>query len=185
MQSNAVVYANSVLGARTVKYPDFLDIAVVLTGRAPKGGLHLDFNRRATLVVQAPADVHGLRDVDDSFWPLLGYHVGLISSSGIPVVVGIDCLSPSTDDLKAFGAALATTSSAPMFHIVGVTPEASSLDAAIATDKPITTSDVKLTDLAICWDKLNGAEPNQAIGLISCGSLHFSLNEVKALAKLC
>ncbi len=80
-ESNAVVFANSVLGARTVKYPDYLDICIALCGRAPLSGVHIDVNRRAAMVVRLPQ----LYSVDDGFFALLGYHVGLLcpNTSGI------------------------------------------------------------------------------------------------------
>ena len=53
-ESNAVVYANSVLAARTLKYPDYLDICIALTGRAPKVGCHLDEQRMASLQIELP-----------------------------------------------------------------------------------------------------------------------------------
>ncbi|EXM29935.1 Aconitase X [Fusarium oxysporum f. sp. vasinfectum] len=181
-ESNAVVYANSVLGARTMKYPDFLDISIALTGRAPKGGPHLGVNRLASVCVK----VMGLEDttgLDDSFPPLLGYYVGTLSTSRIPVIAGLEKLGLSTDDLKAFGAAFATISSAPMFHIVGVTPEATTLEAVVAPD--FTYVEVKTEDLSTCWDKLNSAPRTQPIDLISLGNPHFSLSEIRKLANLC
>ena len=75
-ESNAVVYANSVLGAHTAKYADFLDICIALTGRAPRAGCHLIENRRATLQVHLPVLPAA---PDDAFYPLLGYLVGLLA----------------------------------------------------------------------------------------------------------
>ncbi|KAF4953478.1 hypothetical protein FSARC_12368 [Fusarium sarcochroum] len=181
-ESNAVVYANSVLGARTMKYPDFLDISIALTGRAPRGGPHVSSNRLASICIK----ISGLEEtsnLDDSFSPLLGYYVGTLSTSRIPVVTGLETSGLSTDDLKAFGAAFATVSSAPMFHIVGVTPEATTLEAVIASG--FTSVDVKPSDLAECWDKLNSAPVNQPLDLVSLGNPHFSLAEIRKLANLC
>ena len=183
-ESNAVVYANSVLGARTMKYPDFLDISIALTGRAPRAGTHIDINRRASVVVKLSIPPN-VKDLDDAFYPLLGYHVGSLASSQIPVVLGIDCLAPSTDDLKAFGAAFATLSSAPMFHIVGVTPEATDLNSAVCEEPDIVTIDVNIKDLVWCWDKLNSARENGTVDLISLGNPHFSVKEISKLAELC
>ncbi|CEL10595.1 hypothetical protein ASPCAL13712 [Aspergillus calidoustus] len=183
-ESNAVVYANSVLGARTMKYPDFLDIAIALTGRAPKGGPHTDANRLASLVVT----VVGIGDswsIDDSFYPLLGYHVGGLTVNRIPVIVGISSLAPTRDNLKAFGAAFATLSSAPMFHILGVTPEATTLDAVLRKDPDIQRISVSLATLSSCWEQLNSASSDQEVGLISLGNPHFSLQEMRQLARLC
>jgi len=105
-ESNAVVYANSVLGAKTLKYPDYLDICIALTGRAPKVGCHLDEQRKAALRIELPA----LDGLDDAFYPLLGYHVGLLCGSQIPLICGLERAQPTLDDLKAFGAAFATSS---------------------------------------------------------------------------
>ncbi|KAL3461708.1 hypothetical protein BJX64DRAFT_260335 [Aspergillus heterothallicus] len=183
-ESNAVVYANSVLGARTMKYPDFLDIAIALTGRAPRGGPHIDANRRASLVVTV-AGIDDPRTVDDSFYPLLGYHVGSVAANRIPVIVGISSLVPTRDNLKAFGAAFATLSSAPMFHILGVTPESTTLDAVLSKDLEIQSISVNLDALTSCWEQLNTASPGQDVGLISLGNPHFSLQEIRHLAQLC
>lgn len=182
-ESNAVVYANSVLGARTMKYPDFLDICIALTGRAPQGGLHIENNRLASLCVELPLFEEG--DVDDSFYPLLGYHLGGIAGSRIPVVVGLDVLRPSTDNLKAFGAAFATTASAPMFHIVGVTPEAATLQDAIGEREGVETIRLELEQLEPVWRTLNTAKENAPVDLISLGNPHFSLAEMRRLAGLC
>ncbi|MXQ11991.1 aconitase X [Microvirga makkahensis] len=178
-ESNAVVYANSVLGARTMKYPDYLDICIAITGRAPLAGCHIESSRRAALRVNLPR----LENLDDSFYPLLGYHVGLLAANRIPVIAGLERAFPSQDDLKAFGAAFATTSSAPMFHILGVTPEAATLnDATGGADVP--AIDISLESLARSWDELNNAQ-DPSVDLVSLGNPHFSLNECETLADLC
>lgn len=178
-ESNAVVYANSVLGARTMKYPDFLDIAIGLTGRAPCAGPHLTQHRRA----QVRVEVSLPSVVDDAFWPLLGYAVGGVASSRIPVVAGVAHLAPAPDDLKAFGAAFATVSAAPMFHIAGVTPEAATVEIATG-GQPVPTVHLSKRDLAAAWEELNSAGDDPP-DLISLGNPHFSLTEIRALAALC
>ncbi len=179
-ESNAVVYANSVLGARTMKYPDYLDICIALTGRAPLAGCHVDRERKAALRI----DVPGIEAFDDAFYPLLGYHVGEIASSIIPVIVGLDRAAPTADDLKAFGAAFGTTSGAPMFHMLGVTPEASTLLEATGESADIPTVHITVEDLAATWRKLNGAA-DRCVDLVSLGNPHFSFEEFSALASLC
>ncbi len=87
---------------------------------SPLSGCHLDAPRKAQLIVDVPA----LGKVDDSFYPLLGYHIGSLAGRRVPLIRGLEHAAPSLDDLKAFGAAFATTSAAPLFHIAGVTPEA-------------------------------------------------------------
>ena len=178
-ESNAVVYANSVLGARTMKYPDFLDICIALTGRAPLAGCHIESGRRAALQINVPK----LEGLDDAFYPLLGYHVGLVAANRIPVLTGLEQAAPSQDDLKAFGAAFATTSSAPMFHILGVTPEAVILnDATGGTSVP--TVEICVEDLLQSWRELNSASI-VSVDLVSLGNPHFSFSECEKLAVLC
>ena len=177
-ESNAVVYANSVLGARTLKYPDYLDICIALTGRAPLTGCHLDARRKARLHVELPP----LANLDDAFYPLLGYHIGALAGSRIPLISGLEQYHPDLDDLKAFGAAFATTSSAPLFHIAGVTPEA--LDPAQVLDGPLPVTRITLPDLLLSWQELNSAR-DPSVDVVSLGNPHFSLSEFARLARLC
>ncbi|WP_259759169.1 cis-3-hydroxy-L-proline dehydratase [Pseudomonas sp. GCEP-101] len=178
-ESNAVVYANSVLGARTLKYPDYLDICIALTGRAPNVGCHRDEGRLATLRI----DVELPAEHDDSLFPLLGYHIGALCGSRIPVVDGLQPLAPDSDALKAFGAAFATTSAAPMFHIAGVTPEALDAATALGNNAPLQHLRVTPADLIASWRELDHAsEPT--VQLVSLGNPHFSATECAELAKL-
>jgi len=179
-ESNAVVYANSVLGARTLKYPDYLDICIALTGRAPLIGCHLDAQRKAGLRVQVAA----LADLDDAFYPLLGYHIGALSGSRIPLVLGLEQHQPSLDDLKAFGAAFATTSAAPLFHIAGITPEALDPRQVLEADVLLPQETIRLQDLLPSWRELNSARDSR-VDVVSLGNPHFSLSEFAHLARLC
>lgn len=177
-ESNAVVYANSVLGARTLKYPDYLDICIALTGRAPLIGCHLDDQRKAALHIAVPP----MGSLDDAFYPLLGYLVGALAGSRIPLISGLEHLAPDTDDLKAFGAAFATTSGAPLFHIAGVTLEA--LDPAQVLQGPVPTITISQADLLHSWQELNSATAPE-VTMVSLGNPHFSLTEFGRLAQLC
>jgi cis-L-3-hydroxyproline dehydratase len=179
-ESNAVVFANSVLGARTLKYPDYLDILVALTGRAPAADCYLDAGRRTTIRLDLPP----LSKLDDLFFPLLGYHVGKLATNEIPLICGLEGHAVSHDDLKAFGAAFATTSAAAMFHILGITPEAMTAEAAIGPEGKARVVQVTLQDLATTWAELNGARTAD-VDLVSLGNPHFSLTEIEALARLC
>ena len=182
-ESNAVVYANSVLGARTMKYPDFLDIAIALTGRAPYGGLHLPENRVATLVVDASL-LPTLPVPDDLLYAAMGYCIGRVSGSRIPAITGLQSRPPLTDDLKAFGAAFATVSSSPMFHMVGITPEATTLEDVTVADKNLERVQLSPDDLDTSIKALNTAGDDQTVGLISLGNPHFSLREMRRLANI-
>ena len=171
-ESNAVVYANSVLGARTLKVPDFLDVCMALTGRAPLAGCCRDSGRIATLALDAAVP----DAADDAFWPLLGYCCGTACGAEIPLVRGLERSGAGPDALKAFGAAFATTASAPMFHIAGITPEAEG-------QVPGRAQRIGIADLRAAWEALNGAERPE-VGLVSLGNPHFSLSECARLAAL-
>lgn len=171
-ESNAVIYANSVLGARTAKHPDLLDLCIALTGRAPCYGVYLDHQRSARRVIEIEAPL----EHDDAFWPLLGYLAGQLAPDRIPLLTGVEHLSPTVDDLKALCAAFGTTSGAPMLHVDGVTPEAGLV--APGADRMTISCD----DLAQVWQQFN-AGPDE-IELIAFGSPHFSLEECRALARL-
>ncbi|MCB0204522.1 MAG: aconitase X catalytic domain-containing protein, partial [Anaerolineae bacterium] len=121
-ESNAIVFANSVLGARTERYPDLLDICCAITGRVPAVGLHLTANRAGQVLFRL-IDVSPAVQEDDTFYPVFGHLVGKIAQDRIPVIDGL-AVTPLEDQLKAFGAATASSGAVALFHMVGVTPEA-------------------------------------------------------------
>ena len=176
-ESNAVVFANSVLGACTQKYPDFIDVCIALTGRAPAAGVHMPENRRPTLKIEVPK----LDDFDDLLFPLLGYCVGRQSGANIPFIMGMEHTTPSMADLKAFGAAFATTSSAPMFHIAGVTREAVEMTKYSDQLKTVAITHERLEK---CWRTLNTAT-DSALDLVALGNPHFAFEEFETLLSLC
>lgn len=172
-ESNAVIYANSVLGARTVKHADFMDLCIALTGRAPQAGVYLEINRAPRRVV----NIRKPEGADDAFWPMLGWLVGKVASDRIPLIRGLEESAPSEDDLKALCAAYGTTSAAPMLHIAGITPEAHLPLAPDADEVTLT-----LTDFARLWGEFNQG-PAQ-VDLVALGSPHFSRAECEAFAGL-
>lgn len=177
-ESNAIAFANGVLGARTNRYGDFMDICAALTGRAPLAGYHCDEARLGTVLVELPA----LGRIDASFYPVLGYLVGGRVDTAVPVIDGL-AGQPSTDELKALAAALATSGAVGMFHIVGVTPEAPTRAEALGRRAPAVTWAVTREELAGAWRELTTASGGR-VDLIAFGSPHFSLEECRALAAL-
>ena len=180
-ESNAIVFANSVLGARTNRYGDFIDICCAITGRAPDVGLHRAENRRGQLLFRLrdiPARLLG----EDVLFPVLGYWLGARTGTKIPV---IDGLRPDTneDQLKALGAAAASSGGVALFHAVGVTPEAATLDAAFRGQPPEAIIDVTLDDLRAELGVLSTA-PDGPINVVALGSPHFSLDEFARLLPL-
>lgn len=190
-ESNVVCYSNSVLGARTAKYPNMLEALIALTGRAPQAGIHLAENRIPEISITPPlfSQLRGA-EIDDSFWPLLGYGIGAKAGSRIPIITGLESMksSPSRDALKAFSAAFATSAGAPMFHMLGVTPEAEQYRALTKSAALQPKIDITWQNLENTWTSFNQNSDfevgQRTVDLISLGNPHFSLLELKTLAQL-
>ncbi len=180
-ESNAIVFANSVLGARTHRYGDFIDICAAITGRAPSVGLHLTENRRGQILFRLENIPERLLH-ESVLYPVLGYLVGSQSANRIPV---IDGLPPTTteDQLKALGAAAASSGAVALFHAVGITPEAPTLEDAFQHHRPEQTITVTLDTLRHMRDKL-ATVPDGVINVVALGSPHFSMTEFADLLPL-
>ena len=139
MESSAVVYCNSVLGARTNTEGRESSTAAMLTGKIPYWGYHIDENRLGTHLVDVEFDVQSTMD-----WGLLGYYVGEMVQEHVPVLRGIR-RTPDLARLKHFGAAAASSGGVEMYHILGVTPEAHSLEIVFGSKKPVETLSWLLT----------------------------------------
>ena len=181
-ESNAIAFCNSVLGARTNRYGDFIDVAAAITGRVPDAGLHRTEARRATLVLRLADDVPAVLRDADSLFPLLGIVLGRRAGSAVAV---IDGLAPgqSEDRLKALGAAAASSGSVAMFHVVGSTPEAPTLDAALQHHRPAAVELIRLGDLRAVRDELTTAAGEQ-LAAVSLGTPHASLAELERYAAM-
>ncbi len=180
-ESNAIAFANSVLGARTERYPDLFDICCAITGRAPAIGLHLTENRRGQLLFRLSEVPEPLQTSDD-FYPVLGHFIGKASLDKIPVIAGMR-MKPDEDQLKAFGAAAASSGGVAMFHMVGITPEAPTLEAAFQGGRQIATIDVTMDTLRDARRELTHADTNR-LDMVVLGSPHFSLAEFRRLAPM-
>jgi hypothetical protein len=180
-ESNAIVFANSVIGARTERYPDLLDICCAITGRVPAIGLHLTENRAGNIQLNL-LDIPVAIQKDDAFYPVLGHLMGKIARDRIPVVTGLT-VKPTEDQFKALGAAAASSGTVALFHIVGITPEAPTLEAAFLGKQPQEIIDISIEELRTARDDLTTADGEQ-LDMVVLGSPHFSLAEFKTLASL-
>ncbi|RAZ87390.1 hypothetical protein DPM33_24900 [Mesorhizobium hawassense] len=181
-ESNAVVFCNSVLGARTNRYGDFLDIACAITGRAPDYGLHRPDNRRARLVF----DVSNLSPsflASEIAWPVLGSLYGREVGYAIGVVTGV-AGHPGEDALKAFGAAAASSGAVGLFHIAGVTPEAPDVETILAEPEPEAVIRVTPQMAAKARAGLSTAASAKTIDAVAIGSPHLSSVEFDSLERL-
>ncbi|MDX1431342.1 MAG: aconitase X catalytic domain-containing protein [Gammaproteobacteria bacterium] len=180
-ESNAVVFANSVLGARTNRNGDFLDICAAITARVPRYGLHLEANRHATVRIDL-ADIPAATKSLDAFYPVLGAWLGETVGDAVAVLDGLPA-DVGEDRLKALGAGAAATGAVGLFHVVGVTPEAATLSEACGGVAPATTIRVSAADIRAVRDRLSTAAGEQ-LDCVALGSPHFSLDECRALHAL-
>ena len=179
-ESNAIAFANSVLGARTNRYGDFIDIAAAVTGRVPEAGLHTDEGRRATLVVR----VDGVGDAalhDPLVGAALGIALGEAAGGRVAAVVGLPS-DLSEDSLKAIAAAAASSGSVGLFHVIGRTPEAPTL-AAVAAGRDLPEVIVDPERLRAARRSLTTAKDDR-LAAVSVGTPHFSLAEFAELVPL-
>lgn len=178
-ESNAVAFCNSVLGARTNRYGDFLDIACAIAGRAPRYGLHLPDNRRASAIVDTSGLSDGLKRME-AFWPVLGAWLGRTVGEGIAVLDGL--AGHATEDrLKALGAAAASTGAVALFHVAGVTPEAPDVAAiAMPGAERLALTPTMVRDARALLSTATG----NVVDAVAIGSPHASYEEVGVLQSL-
>lgn len=180
-ESNAIVFANSVIGARTERYPDLMDICAAITGRVPAVGLHLARNRRAELVLRL-VDVPAVLQSRDDFYPVFGHLTGKLARERVVAIDGLQ-VEPTEDQLKAFGAAAASSGSVALFHMPGITPEAPTLEAAVGIGRQIEMVTVGMPELRKARRELT-THSGEALDMVVLGSPHFSLAEFRDLAGL-
>ncbi len=180
-ESNAVVFANSVLGARTDRYGDFIDICAAITGRAPAAGFHLDQNRAGQILFRLDGVSQSLL-AQDVLFPVLGHVVGSEAGTLVPVIEGLPG-SVTEDQLKALGAAAASSGAVALFHAVGITPEARSVEEAFGGTEPRRVVQVTPSRLAQARDSLSTVGGDR-IDAVSVGTPHFSVAEFARLTPL-
>jgi predicted aconitase len=175
--TGAVIYSNSVCGARSNFEGGPSALSAGLTGRTPRYGYHLDERRTATLVVDVGWTPHELND-----WGALGAVVGRMAGDywQVPALVGVDRV-PGSDEMKHFGAALASYGSVALFHMVGVTPEAARLDDVINRRQPARRRDVGKNDIRAFAQSYAKAEK---IDLVVFSAPQLSLIEMAEVASL-
>ena len=179
-ESNAIVFCNSVLGARTNRYGDFIDVCAAIAGRAPLAGLHLDDERRARLLLRLEGVSTRLM-ASDAPYPVLGHVLGKEAGTAVAAIGGLPA-DTGEDRLKAIGAAAASSGSVAMFHALGITPEAPTLEAA--------TGGSEVAEIAVTAARLRAARDElatatgDALGAVSVGTPHASLAELERLAGL-
>ncbi len=175
-ESNAVAFCNSVLGARTNRYGDFLDIACAIAGRAPDYGLHRPENRIATLLIDTRGLSPALRSAD-VFYPVLGAMLGRMAGNAVAVIEGLQGCA-TEDRLKALGASAASAGGVGLFHVAGVTPEAPDAATALGGLPPGETIVLTPQQVQAALAGLSTAGATDRIDAVAIGSPHLSLDEI-------
>lgn len=175
--TGVVIYCNSVLGAYSNFEGGPSALAAGLTGRTPRYGLHLEENRRATKryrVRQQPAEL--------TDWGVLGAVIGRLSGSywEVPVIEGLEAV-PTSDEVKHLGAAMASYGSTPLFHLVGITPEAPTLEAV--GGEALECVDVGASELAALRSSFGGT--GDKVDVVVFAAPQLSLVEMQQVADLC
>ncbi len=166
-ESSAVSFSNSVIGARTNREGGPSALAAAIVGKTPNYGLHLDENRKPTVVVDVSAALEYNAD-----FGALGYHVGKQVKNGKPYFKGIR--NANTDQLKALGAAMAASGAVALYYAEDLTPEANQQDISGLETLSVTDAEIKET-----YAKLNtGDKPD----IVVLGCPHASLREISTLA---
>jgi predicted aconitase len=164
-----------VLGARTNREGGPSALAAAIAGRVPAYGYHLDENRKGQFLIHVDAKLEDIAD-----FGALGYWTGTRVESGVPVFTGIPA-DTEADKLKSLGAALASSGSVALYHIVGLTPEAPTLEAAFKGNAPKETWRFGEAEKNSAYEKLTKTQ-GQPVSLVAMGCPHCSINEIAEIA---
>jgi predicted aconitase len=180
-ESNAIAFANSIIGARTNRYADLMDICAAIIGKVPKFGLHLTENRKAGMLIQIK-DITAQMFENEAIYPLLGYLFGEIAGDQVAAITGIP-QNVKIDSLKGFCAAAASSGAVGLVHMVGITPEAQTLEMCLHGSKPENIYDITPKLIEQAEDRL-WAVKSDAVDLVVAGCPHYSPAEFIQLVQL-
>jgi len=178
MESSAIVYCNSVLGARTNAEGRESTSAAMLTGKIPDWRLHRDECRFGSHHIEVDCDVESLMD-----WGMLGYFVGEAVQEHIPVLTG-RLSRPDLIRHKHFGAAAASSGGVEMYHIVGVTPEAATLAQAFGPSRPVERRVYGPAERRHTYDLLNSRASDPNVDYVMLGCPHAALEQIEEACRL-
>jgi predicted aconitase len=178
MESSAVIYINSVLGARTNAEGRESAGCAMLTGKIPYWGYHLDENRLGTHLVELDIDVETTAD-----WGLLGYYIGEVVQDRIPVINGVR-QAPDLARLKHFGAAAASSGGVEMYHLIGITPEAPTLADAFGGKRPVMEFRYGKAERRLAYERANVTGKSRNVDFVMLGCPHYTLEQIGDVCRL-
>jgi len=180
-ESNAIAFANSIIGARTNRYGDLMDLCAAIIGKVPKFGLHLTENRKAEVLIHLEGISREMFE-DKAVYPLLGFLIGEMAGDRIAAIEGIP-QDITMDSLKGLCAAAASSGAVGLVHIIGVTPEAQSLEMCLQGTRPREIFQIMPHMIQDAEERLSTAKRDVA-DVIIVGCPHFSFAEFRELAQL-
>lgn len=173
-ESATAPFVNSVLGGRTNR-EGATALASALTGLTPAYGMHLDAERKGGVLFEVTAPISKLHR-----YGLLGALIGRRCNGRVPVITGLE--APSRDELVGFSAAFAIHGSVNMFHMVGITPEAPTPEAAMGA-APYETVSIDEAAIMAEWKRTQGADRRE-VDIVSIGCPHASLEQISEVARI-
>lgn len=182
-ESNVICYYNSVIGARTNRYAGPLELLCGIAGRVPYYGLHVKENRYARGLVKLGADIKPEYFVDENIFNLVSYAFGTVVRDRIWALEGIPARAVNNEILKQFSATACSSGGIALFHMIGVTPEAETLEQAFGGREPEEIAEIHLSDLAEAENQLNNPNVTE-VDAVLLGCPHVSYNEAVRIRDL-
>ena len=176
-ESSAIPFANAVIGARTNIEGCHSAFASALTGKTPYWGMHIEENRYGNLIVDVETDPGNMFE-----WGLLGYYVAGVCGLKIPIYRDIR-RPPTMSMLMPFDAAGGSSGSIIMYHIVGVTPEAATLEAATGNRNVTDRIRYGKKERSEAYRKLNRSKSDK-VDIVFLGCPHYSIESIANVARL-
>lgn len=182
-ESNVICYYNSIIGARTNRYAGPLELLCGIAGRVPYFGLHVPENRYAQGLVKLGKDIKPEYFTDESIFNLISYAFGSVVKDRVWALDGIPAGSTTNEILKQFSATAASSGGIALFHMIGVTPEAQTLEQAFGPNRPEEVVELHLSDLREAEDQITNPDVTD-LDAVVLGCPHASYNECVAVRDL-
>lgn len=180
-ESNVICFMNSVVGARTNRYAGPLELLCGIAGRVPNFGLHKTENRYAKGLVRLGADITDEMFEDPAMFNLVAYSFGKIAGDRVWALQGIPKHAVTMDNLKQFSATAASSGGVALFHMIGITPEAQSVEMAFGGKEPEVIVTIGLKEIREAETQLCNIQESGPVDLVSLGCPHFSCAEFQEL----
>ena len=177
-ESSATPYVNSAIGARSNRESSVSALAAAVIGKTPYYGFHLDENRRGDFLIDVDANLNECYD-----WGMLGHCVGKIAGSRNPVLRFKNQPRPVQEDFLYFGAEAATSGSVAMYHMVGITPEAPTIEAAFG-GKKVPSAEYVITDKELKAEEDLLTPATGPINLVMLGCPHYTYEQLLEVERL-